>query len=73
MPAETERKTSALPSIRYLTVKQFVSLGIFPEGGIRHLLFTNEEFRKKVVRKIGKKILLNLEAIYEYLEEQGRV
>lgn len=55
---------------RYLTVKQVASMGFIPEGGIRHLIFSNADFNKRVVRRLGKKVLLDLQALYKFIDDQ---
>jgi len=58
---------------KYMTIKQWVAThGFIPEGGIRHLIFSNESFNQKVVKRIGKKILLDVEALYKFIEEQNQ-
>lgn len=60
-------------AMRYMSIKQWVStIGYIPEGGIRHLIFSNKDFRKRVVRKVGKKILLNIKELEAWIEEQGQ-
>ncbi|MDP1607812.1 MAG: hypothetical protein Q8L98_00680 [Chlamydiales bacterium] len=67
----TEIKAVAEP--KYLTIKQWVAAyGFIPEGGIRHLIFSNDAFDKKVVKRIGSKILLDVHAFYEFIEEQNQ-
>ena len=57
---------------KYLTIKQWVDrFGFIPEGGIRHLIFSNDAFNRKVVKRVGSKILLDVEALYEFIEEQN--
>jgi len=43
-----------------------------PESGIRHLIFSNEEFNNKVVRRIGRKVLLDREALRAFIQEEGQ-
>ena len=55
----------------YMTVRQFSETYNWPIGGIRHLLFYNpSHFRDRCVRQLGRKILLNVNAVWEWLEEQ---
>lgn len=57
---------------KYMTVKQWVStFGYIPEGGIRHLIFTNSDFEKRVVKRVGKKVLLDVKALDYWVSEQG--
>jgi len=62
------------PADRFLTIKQTAQkYRIFPEGGIRHLIFMNKDnFRDKVVIKIGKKIVLDTEALLKWITEHHR-
>ncbi len=61
---ETEQK--------YMSVKQWVAThGYIPEGGIRHLIFSNPSFNQKVVKRIGKKCLLDTKALEIWIEEQN--
>lgn len=57
---------------KYMTVKQWVStFGYIPEGGIRHLIFKNPSFNQKVVKRIGKKVLLDIQALENWISEQN--
>ena len=38
-------------------------------GGIRHLLHSNNEFRKKCARKLGRKILIHIPSLLEYCRQ----
>lgn len=59
---------------KYMTVKQWVKkFGFIPEGGVRHLIFSNDAFNKKVVKRLGSKILLDVQAIYDFIEEQNNI
>lgn len=56
---------------KYMSIKQWVStFGYIPEGGIRHLIFSNPVFSSRVVKKLGKKILLDTQAMEEWISEQ---
>lgn len=55
---------------KYLTVKQLAGMGFIPEGGIRHLIFSNSDFNSRVVRRLGKKILIDLQAFYEFIDQR---
>ena len=58
-------------SPNYLSIKQWVStFGYIPEGGVRHLIYGNEDFRKKVIRKIGTKILIDVKAMELWISQQ---
>ena len=62
-----ETKVETTP--KYVTVKQLAAMRFFPEGGIRHLIFSSKEFNQKVVRRVGKKILIDLQALYDYIDQ----
>lgn len=55
----------------YLTKKQAISkYGFLTENMLKNLLFKNiGGFRKKVVRKLGRRILLDEEALLLFLSE----
>jgi hypothetical protein len=58
---------------RYLTISQFCKCYEWPpEGGLRHLIF-NEKTNgfNKVVRRIGRRVLINEQAWLSWLEEKG--
>ena len=61
------------PADRYLTIKQTAQkYKIFPEGGLRHLIFLNKDnFRDKIVKKIGKKVVLDTEAFMNWIAEHS--
>lgn len=54
----------------YLSIKGLAKKGILTEGGIRHLIWSNPDFNAKVVRRLGKKILIKVEAFYQFIESQ---
>jgi hypothetical protein len=57
---------------RFMTIKQWVeAFGYIPEGGLRHLIFQNKDFENRVVRRLGRKILLDVAALEEFIAEQG--
>ncbi|MCE5317472.1 MAG: hypothetical protein LLG04_08970 [Parachlamydia sp.] len=57
---------------RYMTVKEWcANVGYLPEGGIRHLIFSNPEFCKRIVRRVGRKILLDCSALEQFIAEQN--
>ena len=53
-----------------LTVKQLSAKSpAFTEGGLRHLLFHNiDNFRTRCAIKIGAKVMLDADAVAEWLE-----
>ena len=58
----------------FLTMKQWLEKyqGI-PKGGIRHLIFTNKDnFNNRVVKKLGRKILLDEEAFLDFINEHSK-
>ena len=53
---------------KYLTVKRFAAeYNFITEGGLRHLIFSNAIFNDKCVKRVGKKILLDVEAVFEFI------
>ncbi|PIS00450.1 MAG: hypothetical protein COT84_07580 [Chlamydiae bacterium CG10_big_fil_rev_8_21_14_0_10_35_9] len=58
----------------FLTLKQWLEkYQAIPEGGIRHLIFTNKHnFNQRVVKKLGRKILLDEQAFLNYIDEQSK-
>lgn len=57
----------------YLTVKQMAATHpAFSEASLRYYIFNEHENGiNKVIRRIGKKILINEELFFEWLEEQN--
>lgn len=68
--SQAEKHTSK----NYLSLKQWLNkYQAIPEGGIRHLIFTNKDnFTAKVVKKIGRKILLDEEAFLNYIDAHSK-
>lgn len=61
---------SSKVKIKYLTVPQTAAAYKFiPEGGLRHLIFTNEDFNKRVCKRLGKKVLIDVLAFEQYLAD----
>lgn len=59
---------------QYLSVREWVSTyGWLPAGGIRHLIHTNPEFVKRVVKRIGRKILLDCQAFENFINEKKEI
>lgn len=58
----------------FLTMKQWLAKHqAIPEGGIRHLIFTNKDnFNSRVVKKLGRKILLDEEAFLDFINEHSK-
>ena len=59
----------------FLTLKQWLDkYKAIPEGGIRHLIFTNKDnFNSRVVKKLGRKILLDEQAFLSYIDDHSKV
>lgn len=64
-------------SRKLLTVNQFVEAHPFmTSGGLRALIFAsryNQLDEKKVIKRIGRKILLDEAAFFEWLNERNEV
>lgn len=58
----------------FLTLKQWMEkYKAIPEGGIRHLIFTNKDnFNGRVVKKLGRKILLDEHAFLSYIDDHSK-
>ncbi len=58
----------------FLTLRQWLNkYSAIPEGGIRHLIFTNKDnFNSRVVKKLGRKILLDEQAFLSYIDEHSK-
>lgn len=58
----------------FLTLKQWLAkYQAIPLGGIRHLIFTNKNnFNQRVVKKLGRKILLDEDAFLAYIDEHAK-
>lgn len=58
----------------FVTIKQWLQKHpAIPEGGIRHLIFTNKDnFNTQVVKKIGRKILLDEQAFLNFINEHSK-
>jgi hypothetical protein len=56
---------------KFMTVKAWCeTIGYMTEGGLRHLIFTNSEFNKRVVKRLGRRILLDVAALDAFIDEQ---
>jgi hypothetical protein len=66
--------TAAMKYKSFLTMKQWLEkYQSIPEGGIRHLIFTNRNnFNARVVKKLGRKILLDEEAFLDFINEHSK-
>ena len=58
----------------FLTLRQWLEkYKAIPEGGVRHLIFTNKDnFNSRVVKKLGRKILLDEQAFLSYIDEHSK-
>ena len=57
---------------KFMTVKQWAeTFGYIPEGGLRHLIFHNKDFEKRVVKRLGRKVILDVAALEAFVAEQG--
>ena len=54
---------------RYLTVKQFHQRHAWPLGGLRHLIFSMPDGFEQVIRRVGRKVLLNEQAFFDWVEK----
>ena len=55
---------------RYCTVKQFAGKGFITESGLRHLIFhADTNGFNKVIKRIGRKILIDVNAFDAWIEE----
>ncbi len=59
----------------FLTIKQWLEkYRTIPEGGIRHLIFTNKDnFNARVVKKLGRKVLLDEQAFLSYIDDHSKI
>ena len=66
--------TVAIKQKSFLSMNQWLEkYQSIPKGGIRHLIFTNRDnFNGKVVKKIGRKILLDEEAFLDFINEHSK-
>jgi hypothetical protein len=66
--------TAAMKYKSFLTMKQWLQkYQAIPEGGIRHLIFTDKDnFNSRVVKKLGRKILLDEEAFLDFINEHSK-
>jgi len=52
-----------------LSVKKFSQKHDWPIGGLRHLLFYKPHSFEKVIRRVGRKILIDEAAFFLWVEE----
>lgn len=58
-----------------LTVKQFVeNYPAFTIGGLRHLIFFERRNGfKKCIRRVGRKVLLHVPSVFEWIDEKNGI
>lgn len=61
------------PKPRYLTVSEWCKEHPWPPiGGLRHLIFHAETNNfKKVIRRCGRRVLINEQAFFNWIEENN--
>ena len=66
--------TENIKNTQLLTVNQFVEKHQFATfGGLRHLIFyANTNGFSKVIKRIGRRILLDETAFFEWVEENNK-
>lgn len=66
--------TENIKTAQLLTVNQFVEKHQFATfGGLRHLIFyANTNGFSKVIKRIGRRILLDENAFFEWVEENNQ-
>lgn len=58
---------------QFLTIKQLLERHqAIPEGGIRHLIFTNKDFCRLAVKKVGRKILIDEQAFLAFINDSRK-
>jgi hypothetical protein len=65
---------SAVPVRRLATVAETVAeyRRVFPsQASLRWQIFANEAFNKACVRRLGRRVLLDLDAFERWLDQQG--
>ena len=77
VPSLIENSTTSHPSesVRLFTVRQFsAKYPAFPEGGLRHMIFQAEAIGfDKVIRRVGRKILLCENSFFQWIDEQNQL
>lgn len=63
------------PTKKLFTVKEFVQAGYYTnEGGIRALIFhADKNGFNKVIRRINRKILLDVDAFYQWIDDLNKI
>ena len=57
---------------KFVSVKKASELYEWPVGGLRHLIFTNTDFNNIVVKRVGRKVMLDLKAMEEWISSRPR-
>jgi len=70
----TETKTN-FQTPKLLTIKKCVEHGIYPNvGGLRAIIFNAETNGfNKVIRRINRRVFIDVEAFYTWVNEQNNV
>lgn len=55
-----------------LTVAQFAAKHSWPQGGLRHLLFSSPNGFEMAVRRVGRKVLIHETKFFEWIEQQNQ-
>jgi hypothetical protein len=74
VPAAFMLSTTSTSPTRLLTVKQWVETHAWPpEGGMRHLIFFSKSNGfGAVVRRVGRRVLIDEAAFFAWVEKQGK-
>lgn len=57
---------------RFYSVAKVSSLFDWGAGGIRHLILTDKKFNELCVRRVGKKVLIDVVAMEKWISEGGK-
>jgi len=65
---------SSKPATRYIPVPEWNKFHIWPkDSGLRHLIFNKEKNGfNKVVKKVGKRVLIDEAAFFEWVNNNGK-
>jgi len=74
VPAAFMLSTAPTSSTRLLTVKQWSEAHAWPPyGGLRHLIFFSKSNGfDDVIRRIGRRVLIDEQAFFAWVEKQGK-
>lgn len=66
-----QEQETTRPAKKLFTIREFVQAGYYQnEGGLRALIFRAERNGfKKVIKRINRKILLDVDAFYQWVED----